>query len=144
MVTRFIMVIISCCINVESLYHTPETIIILYVNGTSIGSCLGDEYSVRFMEDIDSRPGEALKDYTMQEQYEYLVKAVLGSHVQQYGDLNIAQESLYYYLSDQTGKLLKIVTQIASLLFPPVETRNLEERATKKIDNWEYRLENLT
>ena len=25
------------------------------VNGTLIGSCLGDEYSVRFMEDIDSR-----------------------------------------------------------------------------------------
>ena len=43
------------------------------VNGTLIGSCLGDEYSVRFMEDIDSRPGAELKGYTLQEQYEYLV-----------------------------------------------------------------------
>jgi len=38
------------------------------VNGTLIGSCLGDEYSCRFMEDIDSRPGDSLKNYTMQEQ----------------------------------------------------------------------------
>jgi len=30
------------------------------VNGTLIGSCLGDEYSVRFMEDIDSRTNEEL------------------------------------------------------------------------------------
>ena len=112
-------------------------------NGTNLETCLGDEYSVRWMEDVDAHVGDDLKSYTMQAQYEYLVQAVTGSNVQQYGDVSIAQESLYYYLSDQTGKLLKTITQIVNLIFPPVETRNLEERTTKKIDNWEYRLENM-
>ena len=67
------------------------------INGTLIGSYLGDEFSCRFMEDIDSRPGDTLKDYTMQQQYEYLVKAVEGYHVMQYGDLEIAKKSIYYF-----------------------------------------------
>ena len=74
------------------------------INGTLIGSCLGDEYSCRFMEDIDSRPGDQLKDYTMQEQYKYLVKAVTGSHVMQYGDLEIAKKSIYEFVNAQTKK----------------------------------------
>ena len=82
------------------------------VNGTSIGSCLGDEYSVRFMEDIDSRPGEQLKSYTMQEQYEYLVGAVKGSHVQQFGDFEIAKKSIYYFVSGVTGKFLRTFKKV--------------------------------
>ena len=111
-----------------------------YVNGTSIGSCLGDEYSVRFMEDIDARPGEALKDYSMQEQYEYLVKAVLGSHVQQYGDLSIAKKSLYYFVGGKTGRFFKHLKKVVDFIAPPVEIRNLEEKNTR-INNEKYRLE---
>ena len=110
------------------------------VNGTLIGSCLGDEYSCRFMEDIDSRPGEALKNYTMQEQYEYLVKAVKNSHVQQYGDLKIAQKSIYEFVNAQTKKVIKIVSNIIDLIFPEIELRRLEE-SSHKIDNENYRLE---
>lgn len=107
------------------------------VNGTLIGSCLGDEYSVRFMEDIDSRPGEELKKYTMQEQYEYLVGAVEGSHVQQYGDLKIAQKSIYEFVSKQSNRFYKWAKKgIKKLLPPPLRT------PTKiKINNEHYRLE---
>ena len=107
------------------------------VNGTLIGSCLGDEYSVRFMEDIDSRPGEELKKYTMQEQYEYLVGAVEGSHVQQYGDLKIAQKSIYEFVSKQSNRFYKWAKKgIEKLLPPPLRT------PTKiKINNEHYRLE---
>ena len=113
------------------------------VNGTNLETCLGDEYSVRWMEDIDSKTDDELKTYTFEDQYNYLVSAVTGSYVQQYGDLNVAQIAIYYFFSDKTEKLLKIINQIAELFFPPIETRNLEERATQKIDNWKYRLENL-
>ena len=110
------------------------------VNGTLIDSCLGDEYSCRFMEDIDSRPGDSLKDYSMQEQYEYLVQAVKNSHVQQYGDLRIAQKSIYEFVNAQTKKVVRIVSNVIDLIFPAIELRKLEE-SSHKIDNANYRLE---
>jgi legumain len=105
------------------------------VNGTSIGSCLGDEYSVRYMEDIDSRPGEELKSYTMQEQYEYLVGAVKGSHVQQFGDLEIAKKSIFYFVSDATKKIFKTISNI-------LPSMNYYDEGYK-INNLEHRLEYL-
>ena len=108
------------------------------VNGTSIGSCLGDEYSCRFMEDIDSRAGDSLKDYTMQQQYEYLVKAVTGSHVMQYGDLEIAKKSIYYFVNAQTKRFLKFVTKTVDLILPKIV---LNEETSMKINNENYRLE---
>ena len=113
------------------------------INGTLIGSCLGDEYSCRFMEDIDSRPGESLKNYTMQQQFEYLVKIVEGSHVQQYGDLEIAKKSIYEFVNAQTKKVIKIVSNIFDLIFPDIELRNSPQVKTQKINNENYRLEYL-
>ena len=109
------------------------------INGTLIGSCLGDEYSCRFMEDIDSRPGDKLKEYTMQEQYEYLVKAVEGSHVMQYGDLEIAKKSIYEFVNAQTTKFLNIVSNTINYILPSM--RFMEEEKTMKIKNENYRLE---
>ena len=111
------------------------------VNGTLIGSCLGDEYSCRFMEDIDSRPGDLLKNYTMQQQFEYLVKIVTGSHVQQYGDLEIAKKSIYEFVNAQTKKVIKIVSNIIDLIFPDIELRNTPQEKTHKINNENYRIE---
>ena len=107
------------------------------VNGTLIGSCLGDEYSVRFMEDIDSRPGDELKSYTMQEQYEYLVGAVEGSHVMQYGDLKIAQKSIYEFVNAQSKKVYRWVKKGLKKLLPPT----LRTPTKIKINNDNYRLE---
>ena len=106
------------------------------INGTSIGSCLGDEYSRKFMEDIDARPGDLLKEYTMQQQYEYLVKAVTGSHVMQYGDLSIAQKSIYYFVSGETKKFLNFFKKAVNFILP-----NINEETTMKINNENYRLE---
>ena len=107
------------------------------VNGTLIGSCLGDEYSVRFMEDIDSRTNEELKTYTLQEQYDYLVKAVTGSNVMQYGDLTIAQKPLAEFFTKQSSLLFKWIKKGIKKLLPPKE-----RTPTKiKINNENYRLE---
>ena len=105
------------------------------VNGTSIGSCLADEFSRKFMEDIDSRPGDLLKDYTLQDQYEYLVKAVTGSHVMQYGDLEVAQKSVYNFVSGETKKFLNFFKNLVDIVLPKMN----EE--TTKIRNENYRLE---
>ena len=113
------------------------------VNGTLIGSCLGDEYSCRFMEDIDSRPGDSLKNYTMQQQYEYLVKIVEGSHVQQYGDLEIAKKSIYEFVNSQAKKVVKIVINVFEFIFPDIELRNSPRKKTHKINNENYRLEHF-
>jgi len=62
------------------------------VNGKSVGSCLGDEYSIQWMEDSDNKgPLESLGD-----QWKTILKMTTKSHAQQYGDvswqsLNIGQ-----------------------------------------------------
>ena len=107
------------------------------VNGTSIGSCLGDEYSCRFMEDIDARPGEELKSWTMQQQFEYLVDAVKGSHVQQYGDLTIAKKSIYEFISQSSSNFYEWLRRSLRKLSPMKESDPMKN----KINNENHRLE---
>jgi legumain len=70
------------------------------VHGVDIGSCLGDEYSVRWMEDTESHDA---KTRTLQEQFEFLVQSVTGSHPQQYGDLSWTSDVLIEF-QGQSGK----------------------------------------
>jgi len=59
------------------------------VSGKSINSCLGDLYSVNFLENLESI--DPSKE-TLQEQFDIIKKATTKSHVQQFGDLKIAKE----------------------------------------------------
>jgi len=52
------------------------------VNGVAIGSCLGDLYSVNWMEDADADPD--MKE-TLQQQFVNVVNLTTQSHVMQYG-----------------------------------------------------------
>merc|ERR1712217_908119 len=52
------------------------------VDGKAIGSCLGDEFSVRWMEDTDSAD---IRSETIAQQVAKVTAAVTKSHVQQYG-----------------------------------------------------------
>merc|ERR1712217_783862 len=61
------------------------------VDGKEIGSCLGDEFSVRWMEDTDAA---TISAETVGQQYSKLVKAVKKSHVQQYGVKSFDTEPL--------------------------------------------------
>ena len=107
------------------------------VNGTLIGSCLGDEYSVRFMEDIDAKTDAELKGYTLQQQYEYLVTAVLGSHVMQYGNLTIAKvRTVADFVTKQSTRFYRWVKNGFKKLLPPLKTPT-----KNKINNEFYRLE---
>lgn len=53
-------------------------------DGVHIGACLGDEYSIQWMEDTENHDSEV---ETLQVQYENVKKATLKSHVMQYGDV---------------------------------------------------------
>jgi len=61
------------------------------VNGKNIGSCLGDEFSVRWMEDTDAA---SINTETVGQQAAALVKAVTKSHVMQYGVTSFDSEPI--------------------------------------------------
>merc|ERR1712113_59727 len=61
------------------------------VDGKEIGSCLGDEFSVRWMEDTDSA---SIASETVGQQFEKVQKEVTKSHVQQYGVTSFDSEPI--------------------------------------------------
>jgi len=61
------------------------------VDGKEIGSCLGDEFSVRWMEDTDSND---ISSETVGQQFSKVLKAVTKSHVQQYGVTSFDSEAV--------------------------------------------------
>ena len=106
------------------------------VNGTLIGSCLGDVFSCRFMEDIESKSEEELKTYTLQQQYEYLVNIIKDS-IGQFGDLNIAKKSLYEFFCKQSSNIYNKIKKGVKNLLPLINN----EPTKIKIKNENYRLE---
>jgi glycosylphosphatidylinositol transamidase (GPIT) subunit GPI8 len=62
------------------------------VEGKDIGSCLGDLYSVSWMEDADE-PG-MIRKQTLQSQYEAVRDRTNLSHVMQYGELDWADTTV--------------------------------------------------
>eukprot|EP00591_Stephanopyxis_turris_P003386 CAMPEP_0195517158 /NCGR_PEP_ID=MMETSP0794_2-20130614/10103_1 /TAXON_ID=515487 /ORGANISM="Stephanopyxis turris, Strain CCMP 815" /LENGTH=525 /DNA_ID=CAMNT_0040645923 /DNA_START=98 /DNA_END=1675 /DNA_ORIENTATION=+ len=66
------------------------------VNGKSLNSCLGDLYSVNWMEDADTQTG---LDRTLEEQYEYIVKVTNKSHPLQFGTTTFESDKVADYLA---------------------------------------------
>merc|ERR1711959_289088 len=70
------------------------------VHGKSIGSCLGDEFSIRWMEDADIAN---FKTETVHQQIAKVTAAVTKSHVQQFGDRSaIGAEVIGDFEGDQS------------------------------------------
>lgn len=65
------------------------------VDGKSIGACLGDLYSVNWMEDTDAqmKSGHMFTE-TLQEQYKLVKKETTLSHSLQWGDLSFTSEPI--------------------------------------------------
>ncbi len=60
------------------------------VKGVNLGTCLGDEFSVHWMENVD----EGNLNQTFKEHAEYLVDAVKLSHVSKFGDMSFQNEPI--------------------------------------------------
>jgi legumain len=70
------------------------------VNGKAINSCLGDLYSINWMENADQLgPTE-----TLQDQFTTVKKLTTQSHVMQYGDLTWTSEPIGNYLGGNQSK----------------------------------------
>lgn len=88
------------------------------VRGQIIGSCLGDEYSVRWMEDSDSID---LKTETLYEQYEKVKSETHGSHVQIFGDMSFKDSPLSEFQGAGASIFTKVLAYIRrgiNQLFP--------------------------
>lgn len=64
------------------------------INGKSVGSCLGDEYSVVWMEDTEADKGLTK---TLQKQWEDVRDGTLKSEVHQYGTLDYTHKDIGQY-----------------------------------------------
>merc|ERR1712190_25351 len=69
------------------------------VNGKSIGSCLGDLYSINWMEDCD----KVGKDESLQTQFTTVKKLTSKSHVMQYGDLSWTSDPIGDFMGDTSN-----------------------------------------
>ena len=65
------------------------------VKGKQVGPCLGDEFSVYWMEDADKGEEET---ETLDEQFHRLVKGVTKSHVSIYGDQSFMNDVIGEYI----------------------------------------------
>ena len=81
-----------------------------YVDGIDLGSCLGDLFSVNWMEDSDMRgPME-----TLDAQYQQVLNLTTLSHVMQYGDTNYTDLPTGNFIASLSRTLQRHTTQAAA------------------------------
>lgn len=72
-------------------YCSPDDV----VQGKHIGSCLGDLFSVNFLENLDTNKG----DITLAEHFAVVKKMTSLSHVMQWGDLSFQSDKVADFVS---------------------------------------------
>ena len=60
------------------------------VKGTYLDTCLGDQFSISWMEHVDNSD----RKENLEDQFNYLVKQVTKSHVSRYGDTSFKNDSI--------------------------------------------------
>jgi len=74
------------------------------VDGKELNSCLGDLYSINWMENAD----QVGKDETLEEQFTLVKKLTNLSHVMQYGDQTYTTDKIGDFLGDTTKKVVPL------------------------------------
>jgi legumain len=77
------------------------------VDGKELNSCLGDLYSINWMENAD----QVGKDETLEDQYNVVKKLTNLSHVMQYGDESFTGEPIGNYMGDSTKKVAAVAAE---------------------------------
>ena len=85
------------------------------VNGHELRTCLGDLYSVKWMEDSDLASSSS---ETLEQQYNKVKAEVNKSHVLQFGDQSIAQEPLVDFQGNAPAAAVASSTPLASASAP--------------------------
>jgi len=71
------------------------------VNGTHLSTCLGDLYSVNWMEDSDK--AAEMKSETLEAQFNLVVAKTDKSHVQEFGTLGMSTDPIHSYQGGEDG-----------------------------------------
>ena len=71
------------------------------VQGKHIGSCLGDLFSINFLENTDSIDVNAVN---LTDQFQVIKKLTTKSHVMQWGDLSFQSDTIGDYVSEKRQK----------------------------------------
>mmetsp|Transcript_68802 Transcript_68802/g.128386 ORF Transcript_68802/g.128386 Transcript_68802/m.128386 type:complete len:448 (+) Transcript_68802:75-1418(+) len=79
------------------------------VNGKHIGSCLGDLFSVNWMEDSDVE--DATKE-TLDQQFKIVMKKTNKSHVMEWGDKTFVKDTIGEYIGNQFGAPLEAKSEM--------------------------------
>ncbi|CAG2166500.1 unnamed protein product, partial [Oppiella nova] len=75
-----------------------------WYDDTELGTYLGDEYSIHWMEEAE----QATDTTTLEDQFQWTKTKTTKSHVQHYGDLSIAKLPLSQFLGTYTKTLIYI------------------------------------
>lgn len=111
-------------------YCSPDDI----VGGKHIGSCLGDLFSVKWMEDTEANQPAT---ETLQQQFEAVKKQTTKSHVMQWGDVSFVGD----VVGDFVGGSIHLKDRNYKLKEKP-RTKMVDSRFAKiKMLTWAYKQE---
>jgi legumain len=131
-----------------AIYCSPDDVI----GKVHIGSCLGDEYSVNWMEDSDNNSN---KTESLETQYETVKSKTKGSHVLQWGSKDFVNENIWDFQGNQQEskygflkKIKKFIRQIVHKItgkpehkeIDPSYSQYLEEAKKSKINSRDVKL----
>lgn len=103
------------------------------VNGTDIGSCLGDEYSIHWMENSDDAK---MDEFTVGAQFDLVKEQTKMSQCQEYGDVEIKKDTIGEYQSHKSTILDYLLGYFKS---SPKQTEKAARNA-KKVKNEDMKL----
>jgi len=108
------------------------------VNGTHIGSCLGDLFSVNWMEDSDAHN---VNSETLQTQFDTVKKLTTASPVEKFGDFNFMAEPVgdFQGIDDATS-----VKMIDSILSANILAKESKANESALVDSRDAELHHLT
>ena len=102
------------------------------VQGTHIGSCLGDEYSVNWMEDTDAHESK-ICSYSLSSQFDAVKQSTHDSHVMEYGDVKFKSEAIgaFQGTCDATSAVGGFLKQISDAYTPTKKRTSIDSRFAK-------------
>jgi legumain len=110
------------------------------VNGKEIGSCLGDLFSVNWLEDADKAKMNA---ETLQNQFDTVQKETTKSHVLQWGQLTFTGEALAEWEGDGAKKVdwwKKLKYEGKKFLTEQLDTPEIERKNKFAVDSRDNKL----
>jgi legumain len=104
------------------------------INGTEVGSCLGDLYSVNWMENSDAA---FVKVETLEKQFDDVVTATSLSHVSQFGDLKFDKDAIGDFQADESQSWMTSLLRWITNLLRDYESESFD--TTVESVSWDSR-----